>query len=223
MFSGIAALDKHRQKEYNNKAHYENHASAQILNGKERIHLTKAEQKFIEVIRNSIIPIGFAAVAGIAFLLRWTFIDHITADWYAYMAHWIDELKEYPGISGIGHDIGEYYVPYMLFLNIVARTPFEDLHEIKLLSILFDYVLAFASIIVVCGKKEIFTGKGLAIFFAILMSPIVRISGSCFLLWKVLIEIPRISAPSSAGMLARNIRTNGKGFIFALIILVYSQ
>ena len=138
-----------------------------------RYLLTKFEQKLISTVQRYVIPIGFAAIAVLAFLLRWAFRDHVTGDWSIFLSKWIESLKQFPGISGIGQSVGEYYVPYMLFLNIIARTPFNDLYEIKLLSILFDYVLAFAAVILICGKKQFFTGKGLAVFFVIMMSPIV--------------------------------------------------
>ena len=135
--------------------------------------MTDTEKKIADWIEKNIIIIGFAAIGVLAFLLRWAFIDHVTGDWRTFLSVWINDLKKYSGISGIGHSVGEYYVPYMLFLNIIARTPFNDLTEIKLLSIIFDYVLAFSAAILVCGKKQVFTGKGLTVFFMILMSPIV--------------------------------------------------
>lgn len=140
--------------------------------------MSKIESIIADFIRKHIILIGFGAIALLAFLLRWALIDHETGDWLCYLSLWINDLKKYDGISGIGQEIGEYYVPYMLFLNIAARTPFNDLHEIKLLSILFDYLLAVSAVFMVCGRKQFFTGKGFALFSAILLSPIIFVDSA---------------------------------------------
>ena len=136
--------------------------------------MTKTEQDFISLIQKNVILIGFAAIAVLAFLMRLPLFPHETGDWQNYLSIWIGQLKAYKGISGIGQNIGEYYVPYMLFLNIIARTPFNDLSEIKMLSVVFDFVMAFAAAILVCGgRKQMLSGKGLAVFTVMLLSPVV--------------------------------------------------
>lgn len=140
--------------------------------------MTKIESMIADFIRKNIILIGFFAIAALALTVRWALLDHETGDWLCYLSLWINDLKKYDGISGIGQEIGEYYVPYMLFLNIVARTPFNDLHEIKLFSILFDYLLALSAVLMVCGRKKFLTGKGLAMFSAVLLSPIIFVDSA---------------------------------------------
>ena len=140
--------------------------------------MTKIESMIADFIRKNIILIGFFAIAALALTVRWALLDHETGDWLCYLSLWINDLKKYDGISGIGQEIGEYYVPYMLFLNIVARTPFNDLHEIKLFSILFDYLLAVSAVLMVCGRKKFLTGKGLAMFSAVLLSPIIFVDSA---------------------------------------------
>ena len=115
--------------------------------------MTKIESMIADFIRKNIILIGFFAIAALALTVRWALLDHETGDWLCYLSLWINDLKKYDGISGIGQEIGEYYVPYMLFLNIVARTPFNDLHEIKLFSILFDYLLAVSAVLMRACEK----------------------------------------------------------------------
>ena len=74
---------------------------------------------------------------------------------------------EHPGLSGIGQNIGEYNVPYMLFLAIVGRTSFDDLYEIKNLSVLFDFLGSAAAVLLLSkikGTKSLSPLKFIAIF-----------------------------------------------------------
>lgn len=134
----------------------------------------KYEEKFLNFITKNVIIIGFIAVSIMGLILRIVFFNAETADYSYFMRSWIDQLASYKGLSGIGENIGEYNVPYMLFLNIIARTPFNDLYEIKTLSVIFDYVGAFAVmklISCICNTKFI-TLKNLAAYSVCLFSPV---------------------------------------------------
>ncbi len=136
--------------------------------------MNKYETKFLDFISKNVLLIGLIAISIMGFFLRWSFFDSETADYYYFMKSWIDQLKAYDGLSGIGQNIGEYNVPYMLFLNIVARTPFNDLYEIKILSVIFDYVGAFAVIkliSLICNTKLI-TLKNLMAYAVCMFSPV---------------------------------------------------
>lgn len=133
------------------------------------------ERNIIEFIRRHIILIAFFGVSVTAFLLRWQMIEFQTADFYAYVNAWIQELSRYPGLSGLGENIGEYNVPYMFFLAILPYTPFNYLYAVKIFSIIFDYLGAIAAVKIVAhiGSKKLFTKTGLAVYSAILLSPCV--------------------------------------------------
>lgn len=124
-------------------------------------------------------------------MLRKNFFDAQTADWGYFLNSWIQQLKEYDGLKGIGQAIGEYNVPYTLFLNIVAKTPFNDLYEVKLFSIFFDYLCAFSIVICAFGFKRFFTPSGLLVWSFILLSPISFLDSSywsqCDAIWTSLI------------------------------------
>lgn len=130
------------------------------------------ERNIIEFIRRHIILIAFFGVSVTAFLLRWQMIEFQTADFYAYVNAWIQELSRYPGL---GENIGEYNVPYMFFLAILPYTPFNYLYAVKIFSIIFDYLGAIAAVKIVAhiGSKKLFTKTGLAVYSAILLSPCV--------------------------------------------------
>lgn len=86
------------------------------------------EKKIAGLLQKYDVLLGFLAISIIAFQLRWHLYPHETADYSFFMKSWIAQLMEHPGLSGIGQNIGEYNVPYMLFLAIVGRTSFNDLY-----------------------------------------------------------------------------------------------
>lgn len=132
----------------------------------------KTELKIMDFIQKHIIVIGFFAVSEIALAVRLILFNHQTYDWYGFILSWINQLKEYDGLKGIGQNIGEYNVPYMLFLNIVGKTPFNDLYETKALSVIFDYLCAWIIMKIAIGKRKIMSPWGLAIWTVVLLSPI---------------------------------------------------
>ena len=141
--------------------------------------MTKAEKKVVGFVSRHILIFGFVAVSVFAFMIRYSFFPQRSADWQIYLSKWITDLGSHPGLSGIGENIGEYNVPYMLFLNIAARTPFEDLYEVKLFSIVFDYLLAGAAAMLVyrnSGAKG--AGMSLAAYAAVLMTPVAFIDSA---------------------------------------------
>lgn len=140
----------------------------------------KYETKFLNFFQKHILLIGFFAVTVLGFFLRLKLFTLETADYSYFMKSWIDQLKEYPGISGIGKDIGEYNVPYMLFLAIIARTPLPDLYEIKGFSVFFDYVGAFAVLLLLSHLRstKLFCAENLLAYSAILFSPVVFLNSA---------------------------------------------
>lgn len=137
--------------------------------------MTKFEKRFLEFIRNNCIYFGFAALALLGLLIRIALFDKSTSDYSFFMAKWIDALNAAGGFSGLGQSIGEYNVPYMLFLAVIGKTPYNNLYEIKALSIIFDYVGAFAVMLIVSKVLHIkfFSGINLVAFGAIILNPVV--------------------------------------------------
>ena len=136
--------------------------------------MTKIEIKICEFLKKHIVIIGFAAVTLLSVILRLAMLDKVTSDYSFFMSKWISQLNEYKGLSGLGQAIGEYNVPYMAFLAIIGKTPANELYEIKMLSIIFDYVGAFAAVklLSLIGKSKFFSVSNLAAYAVILLNPV---------------------------------------------------
>ena len=142
--------------------------------------MTKVEKRFLEFIRNNCIYFGFAALTVLGLLIRIELFDKSTSDYSFFMAKWINALNEAGGFSGLGKDIGEYNVPYMLFLTIIGKTPYNNLYEIKAFSVLFDYIGAFAVMALVSKllHTKFFSGINLVSFAAVILNPVVFLNSA---------------------------------------------
>ena len=131
------------------------------------------EKKIAGLLQKYDVLLGFLAISIIAFQLRWHLYPHETADYSFFMKSWIAQLMEHPGLSGIGQNIGEYNVPYMLFLAIVGRTSFNDLYEIKNLSVLFDFLGSAAAVLLLSKIKgtKLLTPQNLLAYSVLLLVP----------------------------------------------------
>jgi len=56
--------------------------------------------------------------------------------------------------EGLGTKVGNYNPPYMYILNIIARSNFSDLYLIKVVSVIFDFLLAFFAMKIVSLKTS---------------------------------------------------------------------
>jgi len=124
--------------------------------------------------------LDFLICLGLILLLlavRWLCMAHITLDYTDFLSKWVDFFRLNGGFSALKYSIGNYNVPYLYLLALISYIPVSDLYLIKLVSIFFDFALAFA------GQKivSVFTGsrkKQLVCFFVILALPTVILNGS---------------------------------------------
>jgi len=121
-------------------------------------------------------------IAGIVFLIgafgmRLYVINHETLDYQHFLAVWVQHFRDHGGFSGFRIPVGNYNVVYLYFLALFSYIPMPDLHLIKLLSILFDVILAYyvTQIVGLLGGSK---GRKTVAFFAILFLPTVFLNGA---------------------------------------------
>lgn len=73
----------------------------------------------------------------------WVF-NYQTLDYQDFLAPWTDFFRAHGGLSAIGAPIGNYNVPYLFFLAVCSYIPVPELYLIKLFSVFFELVLAYA-------------------------------------------------------------------------------
>ena len=132
--------------------------------------------KILPIKSNVVFAAGLAvAAAGLA--LRLYYFDAASGDYNSFLSVWIEEMRSLPGVEPIVKSIGDYNMPYLYFLFFVSRGQMNDLYAIKLLSVVFDFVLAAgaSAIIYKCKKNDFYS---LICFTAALFVPTIFLNSA---------------------------------------------
>lgn len=145
-----------------------------------------------------------------AFALRVYFFDFKSGDYNSFLVHWVEYFRQNGGFAGLSGSIGNYNIPYLYFLALFSYIDINDLYLIKLLSVAFDVVLAFA-VMKLTGVFTRSAPKRLAAFLMTLLLPTVIINGAkwgqcdsiytafaVLSLWLVLSGRPKLSMAAMA-------------------------
>ena len=118
-----------------------------------------------------------AALVAAAFVLRGLCFSHVTLDYVNFLSQWVEYFRANGGFAALGEPIGNYNVPYMYFLAAFSYLEINDLYLIKLLSVFFDIVLAWAAMSLT-GLYTASRAKRLTAFFGVLFLPTVILNGA---------------------------------------------
>jgi hypothetical protein len=83
-----------------------------------------------------------SAAVCLLLLLRLCFFGVATSDYVDFLKPWTERFRELGGLAGLKYAVGNYNVPYLFFLAVFSYFKFDTLYLIKLLSVLFDLLLA---------------------------------------------------------------------------------
>lgn len=117
---------------------------------KDKINKIKEiDTKFCELIEKNAILISIVTITGLALLVRYIGKDNISSDYIYFLEPWYKTLQENGGWRGLSTNVGDYTEGYMLFLAILTYIPIKPLYGIKIFSIVFDFIIAITSAIIV--------------------------------------------------------------------------
>lgn len=83
----------------------------------------------------------YLAVSVLGVLLRYALRNDISGDYRAFLAPWYDTIQKL-GIGALGVQVGDYNLPYQSWILLMTLFPVKALYAYKLVSCLFDYLLA---------------------------------------------------------------------------------
>ena len=108
------------------------------------------------------------AFAAVTMLARVSMLDFVTADYTSFLTLWVNMFRE-GGFHMLAENVGDYNLLYQYFLLLVSKAPLHELYLIKLLTVLFDYLLALA-VMRAAGR---FAGKkaALPVFLTVMALP----------------------------------------------------
>lgn len=113
----------------------------------------------------------------LSFGARAAVLDYETLDYKNFLSHWVEFFRENGGFLALKRQVGNYNIPYLYFLALFTYLPSRDLYLIKLMSVLFDVLLAWGAERLL-GRFTDSSGRRLACFFTVLLWPTVFLNGS---------------------------------------------
>ena len=113
----------------------------------------------------------------LAFALRWWALDYETLDYQNFLAKWAAFYRQNGGLKALDTPVGNYNIPYLYLLALFSYLPIRDLYLIKLTSILFDVLLAWACLRLLRRLTDS-APRLLGLFFAVLYWPTVFLNGA---------------------------------------------
>ena len=120
--------------------------------------------------------VSFLLLIG-AFALRAAALDYETLDYQNFLSRWVSFFRENGGFRALSQPVGNYNIPYLYFLALFSYSGIRDLYLIKLLSLLFDVLLAWACARL-AGRFTRSRTRALACFFAVLYLPTVFLNSA---------------------------------------------
>lgn len=140
--------------------------------------MTKTESKVIDFIKKHILLFLLVAVTIIAIALRACGMDFKSDDFNSFLNPWwsVIQLNDF---NGLATQVGNYNIPYQIIIYLMTLLPLKSLYAYKIVSIIFDFVLAFSSAALVYsvakGNKQL---KAAITYSAVLLSATVIFNSS---------------------------------------------
>lgn len=106
--------------------------------------MTKPERIFFDFVQKYICLITISAVTILGLIIRIFGADFQSDDYQSFLSVWWTQI-EYNGIEGLGQQVGNYNIPYQIIIYLLTLLPIGPLMSYKLVSIVFDIVLAFSA------------------------------------------------------------------------------
>ncbi len=127
------------------------------------------------VLRDNLIFVIVLMAAAV--LLRAFLLGYESDDYLSFLAPWTQFFRENGGFRALGLSIGNYNPPYLYFLALFSYINIDELYLIKLLSVIFDVLLAWScmKLLSLFDKDELHRAL---CFFAVLLLPTVVFNGA---------------------------------------------
>lgn len=118
------------------------------------------------------------AVVLVTLVARLTLFEYRSGDYNSFLVNWFDELKSEPNFfKRFGVAIGDYTPPYLYIMSFLTILPLDFLISGKIVSVIFDYLLAFlmANIIYKVTKSQL---KSIMALCVTLIAPTIMLNSA---------------------------------------------
>ena len=142
----------------------------------DELSIFKWEKKLLNFIEKNLFWVVAIAIFVFGVLIRIPPMEYVSGDFYHYLSPWFDEIKE----SGLSHQVGNYNLVYQFLIYLMTKLPFKAIYSYKILSCLFDYLLA-----IIAGRavyrlldKDRRRWGSLVVTGVVLLSPVVILNSA---------------------------------------------
>lgn len=123
-------------------------------------------------------PIVIAVMlTALALVLRALVFGYETLDYQNFLTRWVDFFRQNGGWRALSEPVGNYNIPYLYFMALFSYSSVKDLYLIKLLSTVFDVLLAYSAMRLV-SRWQKSAGLRLGCFFTVLLWPTVFLNSA---------------------------------------------
>lgn len=106
--------------------------------------MSKIELRMTNWLEKNIIVIMAVWISLIAVIIRLKGLTFSTDDAKYFLIPWFNQIKNMGGFSALRYQVGDYNIPYQMLIAIGTYLPLRPMVFIKLVSIIFDFALAFS-------------------------------------------------------------------------------
>lgn len=139
------------------------------------------EKKFLNFIERHLDVVSAVVITLLSMLIRISLRMVVSGDALLFLLPWYDEIRDGGGMKMLGQQVGNYNMLYQTLIALFTYLPVTSLTAYKLLSIFFDYCLAFTAGRLVYqysdGNRK---WKGIFAYAAVILSPIVIMNSSAW-------------------------------------------
>ncbi len=143
--------------------------------------MIKVERKLLNFLEKHLDVASVAVITLLSMLIRFSLRNIVSGDAASFLLPWYDEIRSGGGMKMLGRQVGNYNMLYQTLIAVFTYLPVNPLSAYKILSVIFDYCLAFVMGSLVYrysdGNRK---WKGIFAYAAVIASPIVIMNSSAW-------------------------------------------
>ncbi len=141
--------------------------------------MTKIEAKLFNWIEKNILIVIFIAVTALGIAIHAFGLKFESVDYKEFLLPWWNKISD-GGKSSLAEQVGNYNIPYQIIIYLMSLLPFESLLSYKLLSIVFDFVLAGSAALIVYSFDKNHSKTKAVIAYALVLCSMTVVLNSSF-------------------------------------------
>lgn len=143
--------------------------------------MSEAEKRFLLWIEKNLSIIAVIFGTALSLFIRYALKDIESADYVIFLERWYNQILNGGGVDSLKEIVGNYNFLYQMCIAIMTYFPFKSLYAYKILSIVFDYLLAIIVAVLVWSVSDRDRkNKAVMAYLIVICSPIVILNSAAW-------------------------------------------